>query len=262
VLNIRLLGYFSVDQDDGDIGRAWTPRLQEFLAYLLIHHAEPQPRSQLAFTLWPDSSSAQSRANLRTLIHLLHQVLPCINKYLQVDHQILFWDDRAPYDFDVACFRAALASADRAGEKGEQAGCLLALEDAVRIYHGDLLPDCYADWILPERERLRQTYLDSLARLVQLFEDQRQYSRAIAYSQDILRLDPLQEAAYRSLMRLHALSGNRADVIRAYQACKRSLETELSVLPSPLTEDVFRKCLDMETVADLRSLELDLAKRL
>jgi DNA-binding SARP family transcriptional activator len=47
-----------------------------------------------------------------------------------------------------------------------------ALERAVALYKGDLLPSCYDDWILPHREALRQAYLGALERLVHLREEQ------------------------------------------------------------------------------------------
>ena len=43
-----------------------------------------------------------------------------------------------------------------------------ALEKAIDIYHGDLLPDSYDDWILAHREQLRQRYLGALEQLMDL----------------------------------------------------------------------------------------------
>lgn len=43
----------------------------------------PQPRQHLAFLLWPDSTEAQARANLRRALHDLHQLLPALDGFLQ-----------------------------------------------------------------------------------------------------------------------------------------------------------------------------------
>jgi DNA-binding SARP family transcriptional activator len=105
----------------------------------------------------------------------------------------------------------------------------------VALYRGDLLPSCYDDWILPERERLRQAFVEATERLIALLEDERDYRAAIGYAQRLLKHDPLQEAIYCHLMRLHALSGDRAAALRAYHACAAILQRELDVEPGPAT---------------------------
>jgi len=34
------------------------------------------------------------------------------------------------------------------------------------LYRGDPLPSCYGDWVLPERERLRQAYVRAVEGLI------------------------------------------------------------------------------------------------
>jgi DNA-binding SARP family transcriptional activator len=63
---------------------------------------------------------------------------------------------------------------------------------------GELLPSCYDDWIVPERERLRQAFSETLERLTQLLESQDQPRAAIPYAQRLVRHDPLHEETYRA----------------------------------------------------------------
>jgi len=58
-----------------------------------------------------------------------------------------------------------------------------ALEHAASLYQGDLLPNCYDQWILPEREAFHQQCLRVLQQLVSLLEGQRAYGAAIQYAQ-------------------------------------------------------------------------------
>jgi DNA-binding SARP family transcriptional activator len=85
----------------------------------------------------------------------------------------------------------------------------VCLEQAVGLCQGPLLPSCYDDWIGPERERLGRRCEGAVAGLVGLLEEQREYVSGIAHVRHWLEHDPLDEEAYRWLMRLHALAGDR-----------------------------------------------------
>lgn len=179
-LHIQLLGDFRLTYGEEAVTSVNTTRLQSLLAYLVLHRSAPQPRQHLAFLFWPDSTEAQARSNLRTLLTRLRHGLPDADRFLHVDTQTLQWQPEAPFTLDVAEFEAALARADRAERAGNRTGTRMALERAVDQYHGDLLPGLYDDWILEERERLRQTFSEALERLMLLVEHQRDYAAAIA----------------------------------------------------------------------------------
>src|SRR4029453_18368750 len=100
----------------------------------------------------------------------LRRVLPEADRYLEITEFAVRWRTDAPFRLDVADFENALAEGEAAtGDPQER-----ALERAVALYHGDLLPSCYDDWILPERERLRQQYINALERSSQALENQRE----------------------------------------------------------------------------------------
>jgi predicted ATPase len=118
----------------------------------------------------------------------------------------------------------------------------------VTLYGGDLLPSCYDDWIRPERERLSQAFAGTLEQLVLLLEDQRAYRAAIGHARRLLQRDPLHEGTCRRLMRLHALTGDRAAALRVYHACATGLERELGMEPSSATREAYQRLLKAETV--------------
>ncbi len=111
------------------------------------------------------------------------------------------------------------------------------------LYRGDLLPSCYDEWILPERDRLRQLFLQAAEDVLALLEQERDYPAAIAAAQRLLRQDPLHEAAYRQLMRLHALRGDRAAALRVYHSCVTALERELGIEPGAATRSAYEALL-------------------
>jgi DNA-binding SARP family transcriptional activator len=224
-----------------------TPRLQSLLAYLLLHQDAPQSRRFVAFLFWPDSVEEQALANLRNLLYHLRRALPKADHYLHVDAKSIRWRSRAPFALDVDDLRLVVAEAQQAELAGNGTALRSALERIADLYRGDLLPSCYDDWILPVRERLRQMFIGKLVELAQLLESQRDYTAAIAYAQRLLHCDPMHEVTYRRLMRLYALSGNRAAALRAYHACVTMLQQEFGVEPDPLTREAHERLLQKDT---------------
>src|SRR5205814_1197101 len=144
-----------------------TPRLQSLLAYLVLRRGVPQARQSLAFLLWPESSEAQARTNLRTLLHRLRAALPGADDFLSQDPQAVAWLPGTGYRLDVDEFEAALQAASSAPD---DATARVALERANDLYQGELFPESYDDWVLAERGRLHQLALDALESLVGLLQ--------------------------------------------------------------------------------------------
>ena len=247
-LHIQLLGDFRLTSESGPVQNFSSSRLQTLLAYLLVHRHAPQPRQHVAFLLWPDSSEPQARTNLRVLLKELRRALPDSDTYLVSEGQSLQWRCDSPCTLDVDEFERAIhdAAAARAGDPNAERA---ALESALQLYVGDLLPSNYDDWVLVERERLQQMHDAALSRLIALLEACGDYRGAIARAQQQLRGDPLREDSYRLLMRLYALNGDRAGVQRVFNQCVSVLARDLSIEPSRETRSAYEQCLRMEPVA-------------
>lgn len=79
--------------------------------------------------------------------------------------------------------------------------------------------------------------------LTGLLEAQQAWKEAIHYAQRWLRLDPLNEQAYRALMRLYTAQGNRAAALQAYHTCVTTLQQELAVEPDQATQRLYAQIL-------------------
>ncbi len=236
-LCIQLLGDFLLVSGDTPVITFNVPRLQSLLAYLVLRRTAPQDRSHLAFLLWPDSTEAQAHTNLRKLLHQLRQALPAADYFLYADKHNLQWRPApgASWIFDVQDFEQALAQVEQAEQAQDTAALRQALEQAANLYRGDLLPSCYDEWILPERDRLHLLFLQSAERLIALLDQERDYTAAIALAQRLLRHDPLHESTHRQLMHFYALRGDRAAALRVYHTCVTVLERELAAEPGEAT---------------------------
>jgi DNA-binding SARP family transcriptional activator/predicted ATPase len=245
-LHIRLLGDFSLIYADRQVTSLNTMRLQSLIAYLVLHRDVPQQRQHLAFLFWPDTTEAQARNNLRQLLHQLRQALPPVEHFLSTDTHTLHWHPVTPFHLDVAEFEQALTEAAAASQQHDQHALQAALEQADGLYRGELLPGCYDEWILPERERLRQRLLQALEQLLRLFEVQGDTVTAIRYAQRLLALDPLSEDLYRRLMRLFALNNDRASALYVYHICVTTLQREMGIDPDPATREAYELLLQQE----------------
>ena len=245
-LQIRLLGDFRLSVEGQPVKGLATGRLQSLLAYLLLHPDAPQSRAHLSFTFWPNATESNARNNLRQLLHQLRQALPDPDRFLRADASSVQWDPASSFSLDVALFEGAVAEAEAAGRAGDAVRRRACLERAVGLCRGPLLPSCYDDWIGPARERLQRVCEEAVAGLVGLLEEQREYASAIAHVRHWLQHDPLDEKAYRWLMRLNALVGDRVAALQAYRQCADVLRRELAADPSAETVRTYERIRDNE----------------
>jgi DNA-binding SARP family transcriptional activator len=162
--------------------------------------------------------------------------VPGADRHLAVTAQTLAWHGSWT---DVAAFESALDAADAASGADRAA----RLREAADLYTGDLLSGWYDDWLLADRDRLRRRALAALTATVSLAEAHGDGETAIRYAERARALDPLDEAAYRTLMRLHDARGDRARALRVYHECAGVLQRDLGVEPSDRTRAAYRALL-------------------
>jgi DNA-binding SARP family transcriptional activator len=254
-LRMNLLGTFLIDSDHIPLKSIEVPRLQSLLVHLVLHRGVPQSRTHLASMLWPDSTEEQAHTNLRNLLYKLRQALPDSDQYLVVNRHMLMWKHNDFWTMDVQEFEQAVNMAEQAELIEDQTMLRRTLEKAIELYRGALLPGCYDEWILLERERLSQMYLEVLEKLLCLQEKEGDFPGALRIAQRLLREDPLQEASYRHLMRMYAASGNRAAVVRVFQNCVATLERELAIEPGPETRRVYEQLTHSEQLRPFTLLQ-------
>jgi DNA-binding SARP family transcriptional activator len=254
-LHIDLLGTFRLHLGNQLEAGFEYARLQHLLAYFALHRTAPISRQQLAFLFWPDSTDQQALKNLRTLLTRLRRAFPEVDQFISVTAQTIQWRLDAPFTLDVAELETAVAQVATAQEANDYTGAAKALATVVAVYTGDLLPGCYDDWILPLRERLQQAYGDALERLVLLLEEHREYSSALPYARRLLSHDPLREAAYHHLIRLHLALGDRTEVLRVCRACETMLEREFGTAMTRATRDLYERLLKAEDQPTLAAME-------
>ena len=238
-LHLQLLGGFSLKVAGRPLAVGGA-RVHALLAYLALHAKAPQSRPQVAARFWPEATEAQGRNNLRQLLHQLRQAWPEHEDWIESDARAMQWRGGAGAHVDALEFEREFAAA-RAMSGGERSSARGRLARIVPTYAGDLLPDCYDEWIVPHRERLHAAAVGALDLAVRLAEEQQDHPAAVAHAEHMLRLDPLEERTYLRLMRLHALNGDAAAAQRVYASCVTTLQRELGMAPGAEVRDAHNR---------------------
>lgn len=241
-----LFGKFQARFGVEALTESYTPKVQELLCYLLLHRDRSHPRESLAELLSANSSTAQSKKNLRQVLWQLQTLLnshlrPPAVPILLADSEWVNLNAAADLWIDVAVFEQAFSQVKGMSGEACAAAQVLALRNAVELYHGDLLEGWYQDWCLYERERLQSIYLAMLDKLMSYDEAHAAYDTAIVYGSLALQRDQARERTHRRLMRLYYLADDRAAALRQYDQCKSALRQELGVQPSKKTTELYRQ---------------------
>jgi len=241
-LYIRLFGKLRVHYDEEDPIALDSLRVQELLCYLLLFRDRPHTREKLANMLWTDSSISQSKQYLRQALWQLQATLDLdnrpSNRILVVESEWISTNADADFWLDVAEFEKAYNLSR--GTRGRELDAPQAkvLQEAVRLYKGDLLENWYQDWCITEQERFQNMYLDTLQKLTAYCETSQRFEEGLHYGSLILRCDQSREKAHRRMMRLRYLIGDRTGALRQYERCVQILRVEFGVEPSKRTVDL------------------------
>jgi len=235
-LHLTLLGNFQARVEPETRLALPTRKSQALLAYLALPPGRAHGRDKLAALFWGDMADREARGGLR-------QALSALRK-LSTGPTVLVLDgdsvalDPASVDVDVFEFERRVAEATPD-----------ALARAVTLYRGDLLENlalreaAFEEWLLAERERLRQLALDAFAKLLRHQRNAGALDEAVTTALRLLSLDPLQEPVHRVLMRLYVERGRRAAALRQYQLCVSALARELRVEPERMTKQLYQEIL-------------------
>jgi len=215
-LQIRLLGTCEFVLDGRRQKSLEAPRLQRFLALIVLREGA-QHRSRLAFELWPDSTEGQARTNFRKLLHDLRRAVRDVDQFVEIGKDTVRLARSGASEIDVLSFRNATASGD--------------FERACALYRGHLLPDCYDEWILRERGKLRDEALGVYRQLAERSAQGEAHDTTIEQTRRILALEPTDEAVVRAQIDAFQALGDRPAALRTYQRFAEVLDREFGVVP-------------------------------
>jgi DNA-binding SARP family transcriptional activator len=179
-------------------------------------------RRQVAGTLWPFGDDGRAAGNLRSALWRLRRaginVLAADKCSLELNTNVLV---------DLHLMEEWAARLIEGRPVGRDLAVSPSVADAL-----DLLPGFYDDWVLMERERIRQRILHALEALSERLTAVGRFADAIEAAMLATKAEPLRESAQRTLIKAHIAEGNLSEARRSYRAYHDLVYRELGVTPS------------------------------
>ncbi|MFN2138026.1 MAG: protein kinase domain-containing protein, partial [Candidatus Promineifilaceae bacterium] len=284
-LSLSLFGRFQALLNSEPLGGFRTAKVQALLVYLAAESKTPQRRETLMALLWPGMPERSARQNLRQIIYNLRRAVPDLPQksedgenrietavpLLLANRHTIQLNPLADVSSDVQHFESFIERTQTHDHLDILLchDCRRNLESAVALYQGDFLADFYLDdsnefeaWAEAQRQRYRRQALDALETLAIVATREAAYAAARAYAEQQIAIDDLRESAYRQLMKILALNGQRTEALAVYEHFSRLLAEELGMAPAARTTERYEQIragdlnFSPPTTRGVRGLEL------
>ena len=218
-LHVTLLGAFELT-----VGGVPCPvgRGPSRLVALLALNRRGLSRADAAAMLTPHLEPDSARGSLRRQLARLRGRAPA--ELVEERDGRLRLAPRVTVDVEEAEALASRVAAGATAEADAEIGERLTLE---------LLPGWDDGWLLPERARVADLFLNALEVHARRLERRGDRDAALATVHRMLHADPLWEGAVGVQLEIYRAQWNRAKVARRFLAFRERLRGELGIEPSP-----------------------------
>lgn len=234
VLQLYLLGAPQILHQGQSLTLLLSRRAQA-LFYFLVVERKLHERTYLASLFWPDVTDTQARKNLRNILPELRTYL---GDYLHIDNQCMGVIHLESLWCDIYVL-----------EQAKNSTTLTSIEndfwELSTLYQGEFLESFsvahapfFDEWILSRREHYRIVILETLHLWASHLLDGGKIELGIQATRTLIKIEPLNEAAYRMLMHFLVLNGQRSAALAQYETLKRLLAQELGVDPTGETQSL------------------------
>ena len=236
-LTIRALGRAEVSVNGRTIAMSeWRTKSVRDLFFYFLFKQEVVTKEQIGEVLWPEITDPQAlKARFKDEIYRLRRAAG--RNSIMFDEVYYRFNRTLDYEYDVEAFESSLTRARKARDVNKR---MEWYQKAVDLVHGPYLSEVDAVWAVEERERLGQMYISALEELAHLYLDANLLDRCLSICQLALAQNRYNEEIYQVEMRAYAALGDRASIVRRYQASKIALEEGLGIPPSQETEALYR----------------------
>lgn len=255
MLSLTLFGHFRATLDNEPLSFP-TQSVSALVAYLILEQRTPQPRAHVATLLWPDSTEAQGRRNLRQTLLRLRQTVPDTavgDPFILTIHDTLQWNPVYPAEIDVHQFERQMAMAEpflHTPRSDTPYPAIAPLQAALDLYHNNLLlgfgliNDFYAAWLQGWRTKYQRQALTGLARLAEIYGRAGQPRRMEKMARRQLAIAPEREEAHHQLMQACLAQEEYTAALTQYSRYEQQLEEE-GYQPAPALQQLHQLATDL-----------------
>jgi DNA-binding SARP family transcriptional activator/TolB-like protein len=223
IVRVTLFGRMRVEDATGRSLLPHSRKARGLLAILALSPNRAVLRSRVTTLLWSLRGKEQGRASLRQSVHELQQALNTAgSSLLRADRNHLalshdcFWVDA------LAFTRATPSRSD-------------LLDLFCRPFLEDLqgLDPAFDHWLADQSVRLAQ-----IARTIgeTILGEQRESGGVLDAAEQLLRIDPAHEGAWRAVIGIHLEHGDQSAALAAYERCRSALIQHGQLVPSHETD--------------------------
>jgi DNA-binding SARP family transcriptional activator len=235
-LRLFVLGRTCVMNGDEILDGRWiNNRPGHILKLLIVERHRSVFVDEIINVLWPPDASPDSRG-VRYFVHELRDQLEPGSSLRPPSSFVVatrggYVLDREHVWIDADAFEH-LVTQGCAAAGHDDATAMDLLRQGVTMYHGDFLADePYAEWVLHERNRLRDLASDALRTLAEIELRGDDLPAATATLTRLSELEPFDLDIHRELFSLLLRRGRRSETMRRYETLRRRM---LSTFDEPL----------------------------
>jgi len=212
----------------------WQSDKSKEMFLFLLRCGEPARKEEILAALWPDLPRDKCNSSFHSTLYRLRRALytECVieqsGRYL-LNPRGRFWCDAMEFE-----------SLTRKAEQSRQrsARWVGSLRLALDLYRGPFGADFYSDWLEPDRRRLEDTYLRSVARLAEYERRRNNYPEAVALYEKAISLDPLNESFWYQLIDTYGEAGQLETATRCYRRYADTVRDQLGEEPVAVLTDL------------------------
>jgi ATP/maltotriose-dependent transcriptional regulator MalT len=217
-IRIHTLGDPRVFAGSERIVRWQRPRVRDLLLFM-AEQTRPVTADVILEAIWPDKNADEAEQAFRKTRYYLKEVLGqrCLELY---DGR---WQLTAECWLDTREFERLIDEGEQLAREGQDSEAALVLRQALALWQGPYLDDCYAEWTVNRRNALQTRYMRCVERLVELDLRLGRDESVMRLCYQILDLEPHNEAAHRGLMLCFARRGEYAQALEQFKQCVHEL---------------------------------------